>query len=502
MPPRILSLFAVLASVMLAVLLAPARAHAGVESFIESAAAPVADFLIKWVFYSVPMFGAQVKVVVLLLIGAAVFCTLYFRFINARGFGRAIALVSGRCDKSADAPGEVSHFQALATACGATVGLGNIAGVAIAVSKGGPGATFWMIVAGLLGMSLKFCECTLGVKYRKENPDGSVSGGPMYYLSRGLGEIGFRRLGRVLSVLFAVFCIGGAIGAGGIFQANQSFKQLSQIAGQDGFGPLSGWVFGILLAAALGVVIIGGIRQIARVTGKIVPFMAVIYIGAALVVIALNIGRLPEAAGEIVRGAFTPEGVEGGMIGVMIWGFQRAAFSNEAGLGSAPIAHSAVKTRHPATEGIVSVLEPFLDTVVICTMTSLVIVLAGSHLTTGGQMGGIEITSAAFAASIDWFPYVLAFAALLFAFSTMISWSYYGLKSWTFLFGETPRQKLVFNSIFCVFIAAGASASLSSVINISDSLIFLMAAANLTGVFLLAPKVREELNSYLKSRGK
>lgn len=480
-------------------LAAPPQAHAGVESYIESVAAPVADFMLKWVFYSVPLFGTQVKVVVMLLLGAGVFCTLYFRFVNITAFGRAIALVTGRCDKTPDAPGEVGHFQALATACGATVGLGNIAGVAIAVSKGGPGATFWMIVAGLLGMSLKFCECTLGVKYRRENPDGSVSGGPMYYLSRGLGEMGLGRLGKALSVMFAVFCIGGTIGAGGIFQANQSFRQIQNIAEADGTH-VSGVLFGIVLAIVLGFVIIGGIKKIATVTARVVPFMAIIYVLSAGAVIALQIDKLPEAFSLIVRGAFSPEGVEGGMLGVMVWGFQRAAFSNEAGLGSASIAHSAVKTRYPATEGIVSLLEPFLDTVVICTMTSLVIVLTGAYNIPEG-MGGIEITSAAFASSLSWFPYLLALSALLFAFSTMISWSYYGMKSWTFLFGETPGQKLAFNSIFCVFVAAGATASLSSVINISDSMVFLMAAVNLTGVFLMAPKARAELRSYLNSSG-
>lgn len=448
--------------------------------------------MLKWVFYSVPLFGADIKLVVVLLMGAAIFCTLYFRFVNIRGFGRAIALLRGK-ESAPDAPGEVSHFQAFSTACAATVGIGNIAGVAIAVSKGGPGATFWMIVAGFLGMSLKFCECTLGVKYRKENPDGSVSGGPMYYLSRGFEEMGKKTLGRALAVMFSIFCIGGAIGAGCMFQANQSFRQFDQIAGVQ--TELSGWLFGLVIATALGFVIIGGIKKIARVTEKMVPLMALVYILAAAFTIALNIGRLPEAAGLIIRGAFTPEGVEGGMWGVMIWGFQRAAFSNEAGLGSAPIAHSAVKTRHPATEGLVSLLEPFIDTVVICTMTSLVIVLTGTYQNADG-IGGIELTSEALASSASWFPYLLSLAALLFAFSTMISWSYYGLKSWTFLFGETKRTKLAFNTVFCVFAVIGSAVSLSSVLNISDSLIFLMCMVNLIGVFALIGKVREELKLY------
>lgn len=477
----------------------PPASHAGVDDSIEKAVNPVSEFMLKWVFYSVSLSGVNVKLVVILLIGAAVFFTVYFRFINIRGFRRAIALVAGG-DPAPGAPGEVSHFQALATACAATVGLGNIAGVAIAVSKGGPGATFWMIVAGLLGMSLKFCECTLAVKYRRRNPDGSVSGGPMYYLSRGFAEKGKKRLGKTLAVMFSVFCIGGAIGAGCMFQANQSFRQIDHLFGDA--SPLSGWLFGAALAAALGFVIIGGIKSIARVTGRMVPLMALVYITAAVTTIALNFERLPEAAGLIIRGAFTPEGIEGGMWGVMILGFQRAAFSNEAGLGSAAIAHSAARTHYPATEGLVSLLEPFIDTVVICTITSLVIILGGTAGTAGDGMGGIELTSAAFAQSISWFPYVLAFAALMFALSTMISWSYYGLKSWTFLFGETAGNRLAFNSIFCVFVVIGSAVSLSSVIDISDSLIFLMCVVNLTGVFVLRGEVRRELGNYLDKTGK
>ena len=488
--------FFALVPAVVALLCAP-DARADIEQAVENVAAPIADFMLKWVFYSVPLFGVRLKIVVMMLIGAAIFCTLYFRFINISAFGRAIGLITGKGEENA--PGEVGHFQALATACGATVGLGNIAGVAIAITHGGPGATFWMIIAGLLGMSLKFCECTLAVKYREQNPDGSVSGGPMYYLSMGFAEMGKQRLGRVLAVMFAVFCIGGAIGAGGIFQANQSFTLIRDISANAGI-EISGLLFGIVLAVALGVVIIGGIRNIAKVTARVIPFMTLVYVVSAAVVIGFQIDKLPEAVGLIMQGAFSPEGVEGGMLGVMVWGFQRAAFSSEAGVGSAAIAHSAVKTRYPATEGIVSLLEPFIDTVIICTMTSLVIVLTGVHRGPG-EMGGIEITSAAFASSIDWFPYVLALTALLFAFSSMISWSYYGLKSWTFLFGESARNKLAFNLIFCALIAVGTPATLKSVINISDSMVFLMVAVNLIGVFAMAGKVREELAVYLRSRG-
>ena len=479
----------------MAVLFVPSASFAGVDESINELMTPVSNLLLKTVFYSISLFGTDIKIVVALLIGAAIFCTLYFRFINIRGFKHAVALIKGR-DAEPLAPGEVSHFQALATACAATVGLGNIAGVAIAVSKGGPGATFWMIVAGLLGMSLKFCECTLGVKYRQENPDGSVSGGPMYYLSRGFEKKGMRRLGKALAALFSIFCIGGAIGAGCMFQANQSFQQIQTIAGQR--IEISGWLFGTIMAVLVAVVIIGGIKSIARVTGKLVPFMAVVYLGAAVVIIALNLDKIPGTIGLIISGAFTPEGVEGGIWGVMIWGFQRAAFSNEAGLGSASIAHSAVKTSYPATEGLVSLLEPFIDTVIICTMTSLVIVLMGTYQTPQEGISGIEITSAAFGSAIPWFPYILALAAFMFAFSTMLSWSYYGLKSWTFLLGETKRSEISFKTIFCAFVIIGSALSLTQVVNIADALIFLMAFVNLIGIFVFLPEVKQELQSYMK----
>ncbi len=491
---RLLTIFSTIFAVIL-----PSVSHAGIDDSINSATRPVADFLLKWVFYSVPFFGTNLKIVVLILIGSAILCTFYFKFVNIQYFRRGVAIALGKEypeSNRPDVPGEISHFQALSTALSATIGLGNIAGVAIAVSKGGPGATFWMIVAGLFGMSLKFCECTLGVKYRKQNADGSVSGGPMYYLSRGFAEAGHRKTGKILAILFSVFCIGGTIGAGCMFQANQSFRQVASLTGDF---TMPGWVFGVALATLLGLVIIGGIKSIARVTSRLVPLMAAVYIVATLVIIVLNIELIPGALGLIISGAFTPEGVEGGMWGVMIWGFQRATFSNEAGLGSASIAHSAVKTNYPATEGLVSLIGPFLDTVVICTMTATVIVLTGTYQVAEG-MGGIEITSAAFAATISWFPYLLATAALLFALSTMISWSYYGLKCWTFLFGETDGNKKVFNTIFCIFAIIGSGASLSSVLDISDAMLFMMAMVNIIGVLFLINKVKQELASYLNKK--
>jgi alanine or glycine:cation symporter, AGCS family len=391
----------------------------------------------------------------------------------------------------------VSHFQALATALSGTVGLGNIAGVAIAVSIGGPGATLWMIIAGLMGMSLKFAECTLGVKYRNEYADGTVSGGPMYYLSKGLAEQGRAGLGRFLAVFFAVCCIAGSLGGGNMFQANQSFQQFVNVTGgADSFMAGRGWLFGLIVAIVVGAVIIGGIKSIARVTEKIVPFMALLYCGAGLIIILVHITSVPAAFAAIIAGAFTGEGVAGGAVGAMIQGFRRATFSNEAGIGSSSIAHSAVRTKEPITEGLVALHEPFIDTVVICTMTALVIVITGAYADAPAGMGGVELTSAAFESAFSWFPYVLALAVILFAFSTMLSWSYYGAKCWTYLFGENRTTDLVFKLIFCTFIVIGASMSLGPVVDFSDSAIFAMAIANIIGLYMLFPLVKRDLDSY------
>jgi AGCS family alanine or glycine:cation symporter len=464
-----------------------------IDDAINSAIAPVSNAVSSLIFYSVDVGGTQFPLIVGWLVIAAAIFTVYFGFVQFRKFGHAIALVRGDYADPNDA-GEVSHFQALATALSGTVGLGNIAGVAVAVSIGGPGATFWMIVAGLMGMASKFTECTLGVKYRNEYPDGTVSGGPMYYLSKGFAERGMAGAGRVLAVVFAVCCIGGSIGGGNMFQSNQAFQQMVNVTGGDAsILAGNGWLFGLIMAAALGVVIIGGIKSIARVTEKIVPLMAVIYVGAGLIIIAVNHDKIAWAFGEIVDGAFTGGGVAGGILGALIQGFKRAAFSNEAGIGSASIAHSAVRTKEPVTEGYVALLEPFIDTVVICTMTALVITISGS-LSTG--LTGVELTSAAFATVVPWFPIVLAVAVVLFAFSTMISWSYYGLKAWTYLFGESLAMDVLFKLLFCCFTVLGASMNLGPVIDFSDSMIFAMAIPNIIGLYVLMPVVRNEVNSY------
>ena len=406
------------------------------------------------------------------------------------GWRHSIKLVRGKYDEH-DAPGEVTHFQALATAVSATVGLGNIAGVAVAISVGGPGATFWLVVAGLLGMASKFTECTLGVKYRDIGADGVVEGGPMRYLRKGLAAKNMGGLGKVLAVVFAILAIGASFGGGNMFQANQAYEQLAgQFEIMQGAGPY----FGVILAILVGVVILGGIQSIAKVTERIVPFMAGLYILAALVIIFKNIGNIGHAFGLIIDGAFAPSAMLGGFIGVLIQGFRRAAFSNEAGVGSAAIAHSAAKTKHPVSEGFVALLEPFIDTVVVCTLTALVLIFTGFYNDEG--MGGAQLTSQAFGSVISWFPYVLVLAIFLFAFSTMISWSYYGLRAWTFLFGRSKMTEITYKLLFLVFIVIGSSVSLGAVLDFSDMMILAMALPNIVGLLLLSGEVRKDLKEY------
>jgi AGCS family alanine or glycine:cation symporter len=476
----------------------PAFAQQGIDDKIDNAIKPIADSVAGFIFSSFPLAGIQIPFVLVWLLFAATFFTFYFKFINFRAFKHGFQLVRGDYSDPM-AAGEVTHFQALATALSGTVGLGNIAGVAVAVSLGGPGATFWMIIAGLLGMSSKFVECTLGVKYRNEYTDGTVSGGPMYYLSKGLAERSekLKMLGKVLAVMFAVFCVGGSFGGGNMFQANQSFKQLVSVTGGDASWLADkGWLFGLVIASLVGLVIIGGIKGIARVTSKIVPFMAVMYVAAGLVIIFTNMDSVPAAFVAIFDGAFSPEGIAGGVVGVLFQGFKRAAFSNEAGIGSAAIAHSAVRTNRPVTEGFVALYEPFIDTVVVCTITALVIVITGTWDPNVDPSQGVALTSQAFESVIPWFPWVLTLAVVLFAFSTMISWSYYGLKSWTYLFGESRIMDIIYKMLFLSFVIIGASMQLGSVIDFSDAMIFAMAFPNVLGIYFLLPVVKRELNEY------
>ena len=473
-------------------------ADIGIDEKINIAVKPFADAVAGFIFSSFSVAGVPIPFVLVWLIVAATIFTFYFKFINLRAFKHGFELVRGDY-YDPEAAGEVTHFQALATALSGTVGLGNIAGVAVAVSLGGPGATFWMILAGFLGMSSKFTECTLGVKYRNELPDGTVSGGPMYYLTKGMAEkgAGFAKFGKVLAVMFAIFCVGGSFGGGNMFQANQSFAQLVNVTGGDASWLADkGWLFGLIVAALVGLVIMGGIKGIARVTSKIVPFMAVTYVTAGVIIILMNYSLVPSAFVAIFDGAFTAEGISGGVIGVLFQGFKRAAFSNEAGVGSAAIAHSAVQTNRPVTEGFVALYEPFVDTIVVCTITALVIIITGTWDPSVDPSAGVQLTSAAFESAISWFPIVLTVAVILFAFSTMISWSYYGLKSWTFLFGENKFTDATYKVLFLFFVVVGSSMQLGAVIDFSDAMIFAMAFPNLLGCYFLLPVVKKELNEY------
>ena len=469
----------------------------GIDESINDAFAPIAKTFSDLIFFSVPVGGTDLQLIVLWLVAGAAFFTFYLRFINVRGFLHAIRLVRGDFTDPND-PGEVSHFQALATAISGTVGVGNIAHVAIAISVGGPGAAFWMWIAGMLGMASKFAECTLGVKYRQENPDGSISGGPMFYMDKGLRDRNWPRLGKVMAIYYAVCIIVGTLGVGSMFQSNQAFVQFVNVTGGQGsFFAERGWLFGLIIALVVGVVIMGGIKSIARVASSIVPFMALLYISSGLFVIAVNFDKVPTALMQILTGAFTPEGTTGGMLGVLILGFRRAAFSNEAGIGSSSIAHSAVRTNEPVTEGFVALLEPFIDTMIVCSITALVITVTIYDPTTPfAGISGVELTSSAFASVIPWFPIPLAVVVILFAYSTMIAWSYYGLEGWIYLFGSKKSVKAVYNLIFCASVVLGCTTQLNAILDFSDAMIFAMALANMLALYLLAPVVRMELDSY------
>ncbi|VAW88149.1 Na(+)-linked D-alanine glycine permease [hydrothermal vent metagenome] len=430
------------------------------------------------------------------LVVGALFFTFRMGFINIRAFRHAIACVRGKYSNPDD-PGETSHFQALTTALSATVGLGNIAGVAIAISIGGPGATFWMIVAGFLGMTAKFTECTLGQMYREVRPDGRIMGGAMEYLSRGLAEKGWARTGKVLAIVFCILCIGASFGAGNAFQVSQSFGAVKQA-----FPVVAdySWAYGLIMLVLVGAVIIGGIKRIAQLTQSIVPTMCGLYVLACLWIILMHIGDVPQAFGTIITGAFSPEAGLGGIIGVLIVGFQRAAFSNEAGIGSAAIAHATAKTKHPVREGIVALLEPFIDTVVICTMTALVIIITGVYnspetadLVTNRE--GAALTGVAFSTVISWFPIFLSISVVLFAYSTMIAWSYYGERCWSYLFGDGSAT--IYRILFLVFIFLGAITSATNVLDFSDLMLLAMAFPNLIGLYFLHGKVRESLRDYM-----
>ena len=528
MKQRLLSIFTLFLPLLT---FAQETAEIGLDQKIDQAFKPVSDFFNTVIFFQI--FGTPF--VLILLVGSALFFTLYFKFPNIRHFWTAINVVRGKYDElegsaghgvekaelnivDGDIPdtirdesqeGEVSHFQALATAVSGTVGNGNIAGVALAIALGGPGATFWMIICGLLGMSTKFVECTLGVQYRDVDENGTVYGGPMYYISKGLKNRGFVTLGKIAAALFAVFCIGGSFGGGNAAQSNQATIVVKELFGWE--SAMAGTIIGVVLALLVGIIIIGGIKRIASVTEKVVPFMALLYILACLYIIFGNFSLVDDAIGLIITEAFNPTAIGvGGVIGVLLVGFRRAAFSNEAGAGSASIAHSAVKTKYSASEGLVALLEPFIDTVVICTMTALVIIIFnfGGVFDYGGDGSGIVmidglpyegagITSKAFAEYIPYSNAFLTVAVVLFAVSTMISWSYYGLQSWKFLFGRGKRTDLTYKLLFLTFVVIGAAASMDSIWAFSDAMIFAMVFPNMVGLYFLFPEVKKQLKRYL-----
>lgn len=536
--------------------LAAQTTEKGLDERINEAFKPVSDFFSNLVFFEI---GGN-PFVIYLLVGSALFFTLYFGFINIRKFPLAIDVVRGKYDdidhheadekaavnidagdvvdtiKDESKDGEVSHFQALATAVSGTVGNGNIAGVALAIALGGPGATFWMIVCGLIGMSTKFVECTLGVKYRDVGEDGTVYGGPMYYLKKGLSERGFKQLGKIAAVIFAICCIGGSFGGGNAAQSNQATVVLKQLMGLESTS--AGAIIGLLMAILVGLIIIGGIKRIASVTERVVPFMAVLYIVACIYILSINVSFIDDAISLIITEAFNPKAIGvGGIIGVLMVGFKRAAFSNEAGAGSASIAHSAVKTKYPASEGLVALLEPFIDTVVICTMTALVIItfnsqnkfaygdmtqfqtaieqndgaynveingsvyedVSGKVLIEGQLYEGAGITAKAFEQYIPYSDLFLTIAVFLFAISTMISWSYYGIQSWKFLFGRGRTADLTYKLLFLTFIIIGSAATMDSIWAFSDAMIFAMVFPNMIGLYFLFPVVKRELNRYLSA---
>ncbi|MBF4994442.1 alanine:cation symporter family protein [Arthrobacter gandavensis] len=477
-----------------------------VNEFME----PIATAFNDIVFFPLTIGDFSFPIVVAWLIIAGVVITCYFGFIQFRGLRVSGQVIRGKFSTKQD-PGEVPHFQALTSALSGTVGLGNIAGVGAAMALGGPGATFWMILAGLLGMATKFAECTLGVKYREVHDDGSVSGGPFKYL-----PVAFKRFGslpaKVLTGVFAVAILLFGVAGGNMFQANQTFAQVRNATGGDeGFMGSDGaaLVFGVILAVLVAVVILGGIKSIGATTSRLVPAMAAVYILACGAVIAVNFANIPAAFGAILEGAFRPEGFAGGILGVMIIGFQRASFSNEAGVGSAAIAHSAVKTRRPVSEGFVAMLEPLVDTVLICTMTALAIIMAGAPSLQagidqvqggGGAPDGVILTSDAFATVLPWFPAILAIAVALFAYSTLITWSYYGLKAWEYLFGRGRKREVAYKVIFLTFTVAGCILSFSQVISFTDAALFICAFVNLLGVYLLLPVIKREMTKYLADR--
>ena len=471
-----------------------------IDQKIDAIVAPASDFLSnKIVFYPINIYGTEVPIIILWLILGGFVCVIATKGIPIWGFKHAINVVTGKhkIAKEDDIEeGEVSSFQALMTALSGTVGLGNIAGVAVAVTMGGPGALVWMVIAGLLGMALKFAEATLGVKYRKINLDGSVSGGPMYYMMYGLTKMRLRWLALPLAIFFSIACIFEAFGGGNMFQINMATQQMIYITGGDAsFLANNAWMFGLLIAILVGIITIGGIKSIVKITEKIVPIMVIIYLLAGLIIIILHWQNIPEAICTIFKEAIAPTSVKGGILGCIIWGMRRSVQANEAGVGSAPIAYSAVQSKEPISQGFVSLLEPFIATVIICNLTGLIVVITEQYIKTP-HMTGAPLVSEAFASVFPFFPYVLAVVIIMFALSTLISWSYYGIKAWSFLFGESNFSVKFFQLIFCIVIVIGSSMNMKSVIDFTDAMMFAMAIPNLIAIYIMLPIILKELKAY------
>ncbi len=469
----------------------------------------IATFLESTIFYAVKFeMGTEtvtehsVPLLIIWLAMASILFTLYFKFINFRFFKHGIDIVRGKYDDPSQ-KGEITSFQALTASLSGTVGLGNIAGVAIAISIGGPGAAFWMIIMGLLGMSSKFLEVTLGVKYRQESEvTGEIFGGPMFYIKEAFQQLKMPYVGSFVAVLFAISCIGGAIGAGGMFQSNQAYIQFVEVTGgEESFLQGYGWLFGLILAVLTGIVTLGGVQSIGKVTSKLVPFMGGLYLLAGLIVLLMNISSVPSGIATIFMEAFTPAAGVGGFIGALIQGIRRASFSNEAGLGTAGIMYASAKTDSPIQQGFASMLGPFIDTVIICTTTALVIVVTGEYQNTEG-LAGVELTSRAFAHGIPWFPYVLTLAVFLFAYSCLITFSYYAEKCVIFLFGHKKPVIIGFHIIFLLSVILGCVSDFKNIIRISDMLILSMAIPNILAMYLLAPEIKKDLKAYISDLGR
>lgn len=473
-------------------------AMASIDGMIDEAIKPIADWSLGVVFTTIPVMGEDIPFIILWLMAVGLFCSFYFRFMNLRLFGLSLQLLGGKYQSQQDKEGQISNWQALSTSLSGTVGLGNIAGVAVAISVGGPGATIWMILMGFLGMTTKFVECSLGVKYRRISGSGEVSGGPMYYIRQGFSDRGLPKVGMVLAAFFAICCVGGAFGGGNMFQANQTYQMYLRLAGESSFFSDKGWLFGLGLAVLTGAVILGGITSIAKASEKIFPVMTGIYLLMCLVILGANFSAIPEGVANIFDGMFSTQAVGGGILGALIAGVKRAVFSNESGIGSAPITYAAVRSDSHIAQGIIAMLNPFLDTVVICTMTALVISVTGVYTLNSG-IEGIELTARAFATAGEWAIYWLGLSVFLFAYSTLISWYYLGEKAFTYLAGNGRVKVMLFKLAYCSFVIVGCSANLSNVINFTDALFFAMAIPNVIVIYMMAPEIRRDLDAYMAS---